>query len=203
MSSVDAQDQTSPGRAHDRQIACRTRRNRSRGSAGSIRRRCLLDAATEIESLQERLGAVEKASHDRGRLETYQQDAEHQARRILRELARPIDLDEAETLRLRVDEPIVIRGLGQRFAELRGQAEEARKTIGRHEDQIKRQESELADLEPTRSTSNRCAGLSARLARLATSTRDLAELRNQFARAEKERRPRWPGFPAGVVRPKT
>ncbi len=66
----------------------------------------LLDAANEIESLQERLGAVEKASQDRVRLETFQQDAEHQARRILRDLARPIDLDEAETLRLRADEPI-------------------------------------------------------------------------------------------------
>ena len=85
----------------------------------------LLDAASEIESLQERLGAVEKASRDRVRLENYQQDAEHQARRILRDLARTIDLDEAETLRLRADEPAIIRRLGQRFAQLRGQAEEA------------------------------------------------------------------------------
>ena len=105
--------------------------------------RVLLDAADEIESLQERLGAVEKASQDRVRLENFQQDAEHQARRILRELGRTIDLDEAETLRLRADEPAIIRGLGQRFAQLRGQAEEARKTIARHEDQIKRQEKEL------------------------------------------------------------
>ena len=38
----------------------------------------MLEAASEIESLQERLGAVEKANHDRVRLENYQQDAEHQ-----------------------------------------------------------------------------------------------------------------------------
>jgi uncharacterized protein YhaN len=107
----------------------------------------LLEAATEIESLQERLGAVEKANQDRVRLEHFQQDAEHQARHILRDLARPIDLDEAETLRLRADEPIIIRRLAQQFAQLRGQTEVARKTIARHVDQIKRQETELAELE--------------------------------------------------------
>ena len=39
----------------------------------------LLDAAEEIESLQERLGAVEKAELDRGKLEGFQNDAEHAA----------------------------------------------------------------------------------------------------------------------------
>ena len=110
----------------------------------------LLDAASEIESLQERLGAVEKAAHDRGKLESFQQDAEHEARRILRELGRRVDLDEAETLRPRADEPAFIRILGQRFAERRGQADQARKTIARHESQIKRQASELAELEQPR-----------------------------------------------------
>ena len=61
----------------------------------------LLNAADEIERRQERLGAIEKASTDRGRLENFLQEAEHQARRILRELACSTDLDEAETLRLR------------------------------------------------------------------------------------------------------
>ena len=83
----------------------------------------LLDAAGEIESLQERLGAVEKASQDRVQLENYHGDREHRARQILRELGRSIDLDLAESLRLRADEPVIIRAMGQRFAELRGQAE--------------------------------------------------------------------------------
>ena len=126
-----------------------------------------------------------KRAQDRGRLESYQQDAEHQARRILRELGRTIDLDEAETLRLRVDEPPIIRGLGQRFAQLRGQAEEARKTIARHEDQIKRQEKERADLEqppdvePLRravSQARKAGDLDARL----------AETRGKLASAEKK-----------------
>jgi uncharacterized protein YhaN len=144
----------------------------------------LLNAASEIESLQERLGAVEKANQDRTRLENYQQDAEHQARRILRDLGRTIDLDEAETLRLRVDEPAMIRRLGQRFAQLRGQAEEARRTIVRHEDQIKRQEREWAelvqppDVEPLRravSQARKAGDLDARL----------AETRSKLIRAEK------------------
>ena len=156
----------------------------------------LLDAASEIESLQERLGAVEKASQDRVRLENFQQDAEHQARRILRDLARTIDLDEAETLRLRADEPTMIRGLGQRFAQLRGQAEEARKTIARHEDQIKRQEKELADLEqpldvePLRravSQARKAGDLDARL----------AETRGQLALAEQKSQDR-PGPASGL-----
>lgn len=144
----------------------------------------LLEAASEIESLQERLGAVEKANHDRGRLESYQQDAEHQARRILRDLGRPIDLDEAEALRLRADEPTVIRALAQRFAQLRGQADVARQTIARHDDQIRRQEIELAglekplDVEPLRRIVNQ--------ARKAgdLDTR-LGELRGQLVRADK------------------
>jgi uncharacterized protein YhaN len=145
----------------------------------------LLDAASEIESLQKRLGAVEKASEDRGRLENYQRDSEHQARRILRDLALTIDLDEAETLRLRVDEPVIIRGLGQRFAQLRGQAEAARNTIARHQDQIKRQEKESADLkqprdvEPLRravSQARKAGDLDARL----------AEVRGKLARAQKK-----------------
>jgi uncharacterized protein YhaN len=107
----------------------------------------LLEVADEIEKLQNRLGAAEKASDDRIRLESYQQDCEHQARRILRDLARPINLDEAETLRLRIDEPVAIRRLGQRFAELRSQIVQATKTIARHDDQIKRLEEERAELE--------------------------------------------------------
>ncbi len=147
--------------------------------------RMLLDAANEIESLQERLGVVEKASVDRVALENWQQDCEHQARRILRELGRTIDLDEAETLRLRVDEPAIIRRLGQRFAELRVQAEEARKTIARHEDQIKRQEKEQADLEPPRDVEPlRRAVKQARKA--GDLDAGLADARGKLARAEKK-----------------
>ena len=39
--------------------------------------------ASEIEALQERLGAFEKASRDRVNVESLQQENEHQARRLL------------------------------------------------------------------------------------------------------------------------
>ncbi len=110
----------------------------------------LLDAADAIESLQENLGAVIKASKDRPRLETFVHDAEHQARQILRELGRSTDLGDAETVRLRTDEPAVIHILGQQSAELRGQADPARLTIVRHEDLIARLENELVNLEQPR-----------------------------------------------------
>jgi uncharacterized protein YhaN len=109
--------------------------------------RVLLDAADQIEALQERLGAFEKASLDRANIENLQQTNEYSARRLLRELGRSTDLDQAESLRLRADEPAIIRGLGQRFAELRGQADEARRTIARHDEQIKTWEAELCKLE--------------------------------------------------------
>jgi len=145
----------------------------------------LLDVADQVESLQERLGAVVKASLDRTRLEQFLDDTEHQARQILRELGRSGDLDEAETLRLRTDEPAIIHTLGQQSAELRGQAEPARRTIARHDDQITRQEKELAgleqpqDVEPLR-----------RAVRQARKAGDLdaslAEARGKLARAQKK-----------------
>jgi uncharacterized protein YhaN len=146
----------------------------------------LLDAADEIGSLRERLGAVEKANEDREqRLENFLRDSEHEARRLLRELGRPPDLDEAETLRLRADEPVIIRRLGQQFAELHGQAEEARRTIARHDNQIHRQEKDLADLEVPRDVEPLRRAV--RQARKAgdLDTR-LTEARRKLTRAEKK-----------------
>jgi uncharacterized protein YhaN len=161
--------------------------------------RMLLDAAREIEALQQRLGAVEKADQDRVRLENFRLDDEHQARKILRELGRSTELDEAEALRLRVDEPTIIRALGQRHANLRGQADEARRTIARHEDQIARRQRELADLEPPRNVEAlRRAFRQARKA--GDLDARLAEARADLARAERKaslalsRLPGWRGL---------
>ncbi|MGP0067306.1 MAG: hypothetical protein ACLQGP_27390, partial [Isosphaeraceae bacterium] len=148
--------------------------------------RVLLDAADEIEALRERLGVVEKGKEDRAkRLDNFLNDAEHQARRILRDLGRSTDLDQAESLRLRADEPAIIRKLGQQFAKLRGQTEEARKTIARHEDQIARQEKELADLDEPRNVEPLRRAV--KQARKAGDLDDrLKEARTKLARAEKK-----------------
>jgi uncharacterized protein YhaN len=148
--------------------------------------RVLLDAADEIGALRERLGAVEKANEDRARnLDVLLNDSEHAARHLLRDLGRPADLDEAEALRLRADEPITIRRLGQHHAELRGKAEEARRAIARHDDQIRRQERDLADLEVSRDVEplRRAVGQARKAGDLDSR---LAEARSKLGRAEKK-----------------
>lgn len=148
----------------------------------------LLDAEAEIESLLERLGAIQKASADRVRLETFRDDSEHQARRILRELGHAPDLELAESLRLRTDEPLAIRQLGQRHAQLRGQAEEARRTIARHEDQIRQFQRALAELEAPRDVEP--LRLAVRRGRKAGDLdARLAEARAKLKQAEKKAAP--------------
>lgn len=150
--------------------------------------RSVLDAGSEIEALQERLGAVQKASLDRIRLENFRDDSEHQARRILRELSHSPDLDHAESLRLRTDEPMVIRQLGQRYAQLHGQAEEARRTIARHEDQIERFDKAFIELEQPRDVEP--LRLAVRRARKAGDLdARLAEARAKLGQAEKKASP--------------
>lgn len=100
--------------------------------------RPLLDAADEIEALKERLGAFEKAREDRQPIESVLAEYVHQARRLLRELGRPEDLDAAESLRLRADEPANIRSLAKQFAAHAARRDEARKAIGRLEAQVER-----------------------------------------------------------------
>src|SRR5262249_1619625 len=106
----------------------------------------LLDAAEEIEALKERLGAEDKARQDRVRLATFLSDHAHQARGLLRELGRPDDLEAAEALRLRADEPTTIRALAKQSAALSARHDEALKAIARLEDQAQRLQRKLAEL---------------------------------------------------------
>jgi uncharacterized protein YhaN len=144
-----------------------------------------LESANEIEALQERRGAAEKARVDRARLVNFLDDCEHKARRLLSDLGRSSDIDLAETQRLRADEPTIIHKLGQESAKLRGQAAEGKKTIARHEDQIRRQEKELAGLEQPRDVEAlRRAVHKARAAGDLDSR--LVEVRGKLARAEQK-----------------
>lgn len=158
--------------------------------------RGLLDAADEIEALKEKLGAVEKALEDRPRLESYKQEREHTARQILVKLGRPRDLDAADDLRLRADEPTRIRALGQRFTELRVQRDETRSSIARHEDQLTRLARDRATLgEPRDATALRRAVRQARKAGdLDTSLAQAAaacDRSDQQARQALDRLPGW------------
>jgi uncharacterized protein YhaN len=109
--------------------------------------RLLLDAGDEIDALTERLGAVDKARQDRVKnLDKLLAEHAHQARRLLRELGHPPDLDAAEALRLRADEPVMIRSLARQSAALLTRRDEALKTIARLEDQIARLQRKQAEL---------------------------------------------------------
>ena len=137
---------------------------------------------------------MDKAAADRVRNVGFQNDCEHHARRILRELGRSPDLDEAETLRLRADEPVIIRRLGQQFAELRGQSEEAHRTIVRHDAQIHRHEKELSELEAPRDVERlrRAVGEARKAGDLDAR---IAEARGKLARAAKAAATALAGLP--------
>ncbi|SIO46935.1 Uncharacterized protein YhaN [Singulisphaera sp. GP187] len=140
-------------------------------------RHLLLDSADAIEALKEQLGAVEKALEHRPRLESWRLENEHQAREILGKLGRTRDLDAAEELHLRADEPPIIRTLGQRFTALRVQRDETRSAIAKHEDQAGRLEREQSGLGQARDVASL-----RRAVRAARKAGDL-DARNAEARA--------------------
>ena len=125
-------------------LAPRSRRSTRRGPCSTRRRRS--------RRSRRRLGAVDKARQDRGKLENFLADHAHQARRLLRELGRPEDLDAAEALRLRADLPAIIRALAKQFAALSTQRDEAIKAIARLEDQVERLDRKQAELGEPRDT---------------------------------------------------
>ncbi len=72
----------------------------------------VLEQAERIEDLNRRLGEYQKSMRDRPTRDVQRKDLEHDAKEILRSLRRPAVIDEAEQLRLRVDEPLRIQNLG-------------------------------------------------------------------------------------------
>lgn len=153
-------------------------------TAATAPRGDLLDAAAEIEYLQEELGAVEKALLHRPRLDNWRQDQEHQANAVLARLGLSRDLEAADELRLRADEPTKIRALAQRYAVLNAHRDEVRAAITKRED--------LADsLERERSSLGAVVDLTVlrRASRQATKAGDLdgkqAQLRVAADRAVK------------------
>jgi len=139
----------------------------------------ILEAGPAIETLSERLGAVEKALSDRPRLEGWRLEKEHQAREILHKLGRDRDLERASELRLRSDEPPLIRSLGQRFTALRVQREETRAAIAKSEAQMSRIEQERSQLGSPRDVSG--------LRRAIQVARRRGDLDSQYSQARTSR----------------
>lgn len=91
----------------------------------------LLAQAGRIEDLHRRLGQYQKDMKDRPERVLQRRELEHEAKEILRRLGRPPDLAEAESLRLRADEPVKIQNLGNRHQALVANLENARLLITR------------------------------------------------------------------------
>lgn len=72
----------------------------------------LLQEADATEAIRDRLGGHRKAMADRPKLETKFEEAENEAREILRELGRAPDLSKIEELRLPNDKTVRIQNLG-------------------------------------------------------------------------------------------
>ncbi|WP_169978231.1 ATP-binding protein [Tautonia rosea] len=99
----------------------------------------LLAHGETIESLHQRLGAYLKGQHDRPDLRSRQTSDEHFARNLLVELGKPRDLEQAAALRLRGDEPELIRELGREHASIET-------SLDRHRQAFESQKARLGEL---------------------------------------------------------
>ena len=165
----------------------------------------LLAEADVIETLHQRLGEFLKGQHDRPGLLRMQQSDEHFARDVLVELGRPRNLEEAESLRLRGDEPEVIRELGRRQAALDANLERFRHDIASQDARLKELNADLdaigpdLDIEPLRRVVNRCLKLGDPEASLAISLNECQEKQRALLR-DLARLPHWSGTIDELVR---
>ena len=165
----------------------------------------LLAEADVIETLHQRLGEFLKGQHDRPGLLRMQQSDEHFARDVLVELGRPRNLEEAESLRLRGDEPEVIREFGRRQAALDANLERFRHDIASQDARLKELNADLdaigpdLDIEPLRRVVNRCLKLGDPEASLAISLNECQEKQRALLR-DLARLPHWSGTIDELVR---
>lgn len=106
----------------------------------------LLREAEAIEMIRERLGEYRKAMSDRPELESSRENAEKEAREILRELDRPTDLAEIENLRLPNEQVIRIQSLGNQKEGLVQQLKAFRDILKKTGKRISDCERELAEI---------------------------------------------------------
>lgn len=106
----------------------------------------LLQEADAIEDVRDRLGGHRKAMADRPRLETKLEEAENEAREILRELGRAPDLSTIEELRLPNDKTVRIQNLGNQQEALAERLRSSRRDCGKARSAISRIEAEIGSL---------------------------------------------------------
>ena len=103
----------------------------------------LLQEADATEAIRDRLGGYRKAMSDRPKLETKLEEAENEAKEILRELGRAPDLSKIEELRLPNDKTVRIQNLGnqqealaERLRSSHRDCDKTRSAISRIEEEI-------------------------------------------------------------------
>lgn len=110
----------------------------------------LLEHALLISQLQQELGSHRKAMKDRSRLTGQKEEAEADARAILRDLRDDLTLDEAEVLRLDKKKSVRIQELGAIHERLTTKRESGRDEIDRLSLRIERLKEQLAGFETPR-----------------------------------------------------
>jgi uncharacterized protein YhaN len=158
----------------------------------------LLKKADLIRRLQEELGAHRKAHRDRPELVARRNQLEDEARGILRDLGRDVELSEADGLRLTRTQRVRIQQLGSDCQALADKLDSARQRIEDIERQIDAVSRQLAALEAPQDTSDlhralrraRRAGDAA--PRLAKARTELQQLETQ-AEVDLKRLGLWSG----------
>ncbi|WP_152052777.1 ATP-binding protein [Tautonia marina] len=118
-----------------------------------------------IESLYQRLGAHLLAQEHRPGIRAQQTSDEHYARNLLVELGKPRDLEQAAALRLRGDEPDLIRGLGREHASIETSLDRHRQAFEAQVARLEELTEELdaigpePDIKPLRRVVQRCRKL--------------------------------------------
>ena len=107
----------------------------------------LLQEADAVEAIRERLGGHRKAMADRPKLETKFEEAENEAKKILRELGRAPDLSNVEELRLPNDKTIRIQNLGNQQKGLIERVRSSRRERDKIRGAILRIEEKIEDLQ--------------------------------------------------------
>lgn len=107
----------------------------------------LLQEADATEAIRDRLGGHRKAMADRPKLETKFEEAENEAKEILRELGRAPDLSKIEELRLPNDKTVRIQNLGNQQEALAERLRSSRRDCDKTRSAISRIEEEIGNLQ--------------------------------------------------------
>ncbi|HVX13907.1 MAG TPA: AAA family ATPase [Pirellulales bacterium] len=159
----------------------------------------LLERADAVEELAKNLGSYRKAQRDlRETVAPRREQAEWEARRLLKQLRPELGLADVETLRIKRQQRIEIQNLGNRYEALSTQQNQTRSLVAALEESLSAAQERLSQLPPARnadllkSVLRRAAAVSRIEEERAVAAADLSVLEAQAATAL-ARLPLWTG----------